>query len=123
MATSLMERVIAQRTTERRVRALRCALAAILALRERGVEAYVIGSLATDRFMSHSDVDYLVSGHIDPIERCRVETAIARAMAGSSVGYDVVYEDDVKGGLLEEFHYAKADTSRLLEIAHKVGAA
>jgi len=123
MATSLMDRLIAKRTAERRVRALRCALAAIPALKDRGVEAYVIGSLTTDRFMSHSDVDYLVSGHIDPMERSRIEATIAQAMAGSNVGYDVVYEDDVKDGLLEEFHHAKADTSRLLEIAHQVGAA
>jgi len=123
MATSRMERLVAQRTAERRVRALRCALAAIPALHEQGVEAYVIGSLATSRFMSHSDVDYLVIGHIVPMQRCQVEATIAGAMAGSGVGYDVVYEKDVKEDLLKEFRHARADAPRLLELAHEAGAA
>jgi predicted nucleotidyltransferase len=123
MATSRMEQLIAKRTAERRVRALRCALAAIPALNEQGVEAYVIGSLATGRFMSHSDVDYFVIGHIVSMERRWVEATIAEAMAGSNVGYDVVYEEDIKEDLLEEFRHARADAPRLLELAHEVGAA
>jgi len=49
MAASRMERLIAKRTAERHVRALRCALAAIRVLNEQGIKAYVIGSLATER--------------------------------------------------------------------------
>jgi predicted nucleotidyltransferase len=123
MATSRIERLMAKRTAERRVRALRCALAAIPALNEQGVEAYVIGSLATGRFMSHSDVDYLVTGRIAQSERRLVEVTIAKTMAGSNVGYDVVYEEDIKDDLLEEFRCARADASRLLELAHEAGAA
>lgn len=123
MATSRMQRLITKRSAARRVRALRCALATIPALHEQGVEAYVIGSLATGRFMSHSDVDYLVTGHIDPQQRRLVEATIAAAMAGSELGYDVVYEEDIKENLLKEFDHAKADASRLLELAHEAGAA
>lgn len=123
MATSRIERLVAKRTAERRVRALRCALAAIPALNEQGVEAYVIGSLATGRFMSHSDVDYLIIGHIVPMERRLVEATIAGIMAGSNVGYDVVYEEDIKEDVVKEFRYARADAPRLLELAHEAGAA
>lgn len=123
MAASRMERLVAKRTAERRARALRCALAAIPALKNQGIQAYVIGSLATGRFMSHSDVDYLVTGHIGPMDRRLVEATIAGAMAGSNVGYDVVYEDDVEEDLLEEFRHARADAPRLLELAHQAGAA
>jgi len=93
------------------------------ALNEQGIKAYVIGSLATGQFMSHSDVDYLVIGQIAPMERRLVEATIARTMAGSNVGYDVVYEEDIKDDLLEEFRCARADASRLLELAHEAGAA
>jgi predicted nucleotidyltransferase len=123
MATSRIERLMAKRTAERRVRALRCALAAIPALNEQGVEAYVIGSLATGRFMSHSDVDYLVIGHNVPMQRRLVEATIARTMAGSNVGYDVVYEEDINEDLLKEFLRARADAPRLLELAHEAVAA
>ena len=95
MATSRIERLMAKRAAERRVRALHCALTAMPALNEQGIKAYVIGSLATGQFMSHSDVDYLVIGQIAPMERRLVEATIARTMAGSNVGYDVVYEEDI----------------------------
>lgn len=123
MATSRIERLMAKRAAERRVRALHCALTAMPALNEQGIKAYVIGSLATGQFMSHSDVDYLVIGQIAPMERRLVEATIARTMAGSNVGYDVVYEEDIKDDLLEEFRCARADASRLLELAHEAGAA
>lgn len=118
-----MEQLIARRTVDRRISALRCALAAMPALHTRGIEAYVIGSLASGRFMPHSDVDFLVTGHLDPMERRAAEAMIARTMAGGSVGYDVVYEEDIKEDLLEGFRYARADPSRLLELAHQADAA
>jgi predicted nucleotidyltransferase len=57
---SKLEEILAHRAAERRAEALPRAIAALEALRERGVDAGVIGSLARDRVREHSDVDFMV---------------------------------------------------------------
>ena len=58
---SRLERLAAQRAAERRARAVELARAACLALERRGVEVRIVGSLATGRFGTHSDIDLLVT--------------------------------------------------------------
>lgn len=57
---SRIEALQARRAAERRAQALPRAVAALDALAALGVDAGVIGSLARDRMLDHSDVDFLV---------------------------------------------------------------
>jgi predicted nucleotidyltransferase len=57
---SRIEALQARRAAERRAQALPHAVAALDALAALGVDAGVIGSLARDRMLDHSDVDFLV---------------------------------------------------------------
>lgn len=116
---SQIEALIRRRTEARKMRALRHALVASQNLAEHGVRAEVIGSLASGEFMSHSDVDYLVFGHIETMKRRLVDSAIAKAMNGSEVGYDTVCAEDIQADMVGSFFNVRADTSRLLELAHE----
>jgi len=57
---SKLEAIFAHRAAERRAQALPRAVAALEALREQGVDAGVIGSLARDRVRAHSDIDFVI---------------------------------------------------------------
>lgn len=118
-----MQNMIERRVRQRRLTALRHALSTLNNLRETGVDAYVIGSLVTGRFMHHSDVDYLVCGHVEPVLRSAVEKVIAAGMENSGIPYDVIYSEDIKDDVLQEFCHDKADPSRLFELAHEAGPA
>lgn len=54
-------------------------------LRSDGFDLMVIGSLARREFKSHSDVDFLVRGGLDPQGRAKLERAVAAAMRGSGI--------------------------------------
>lgn len=65
---------------------------AVAALRERGVEAKVVGSLARGDFLRHSDIDLLVTA-CPPVLRYGIEGMVEEAVEGRP--FDVVYLDEV----------------------------
>ncbi|MDR6820692.1 putative nucleotidyltransferase [Neorhizobium sp. 2083] len=82
------------------------AVARILHAAERnGIEITIIGSLAKGDFRSHSDVDFLVRGPIEPKRRHLVERLVADGMRPSAVPYDLIFEDDLtEDRVLELLH-------------------
>ena len=112
-----IDRIFAIRTAKRRALAARYALVAIESLRSKGFDAYIIGSLSSGSFMLHSDIDFLIEGDLSVHERGEADSLIARTMSGSMIGYDVVYAEDVRPELLEDFRHDKASPPRLLELA------
>ena len=118
---SKIEALLRWRSLERRVVAINCAQKALSSLREEGVEAAVIGSLAAGNFMLHSDVDYLVCGDVSIERRGSIEAAIGRAMSSSGIGYDIVYSEDIKLEYMEDFCRAKLNASDLSYLAQEAG--
>jgi predicted nucleotidyltransferase len=120
VAKTKIDGLLHRRNLERHRLALRSAIAALNNLHREDVEAVVIGSLAAGNFMPHSDVDFLIVGSIEPIKRGRIERIIAKAMAGSNIKHDVVYDEDIKQEDRGEFHHVKADASALSRLAKEV---
>ncbi|MCQ8782176.1 nucleotidyltransferase domain-containing protein [Mangrovibrevibacter kandeliae] len=103
MTTSLLDRVIETRTTERR-RLAEARAAQILERAERqGLRISIIGSLGTPRFRLHSDVDLFVHGPIDTDKRMAVERLVADALRDTMLPYDIVYEGDLLPERAREF--------------------
>lgn len=99
---SLIDRVIGERTARRRAAAVARVDPLLRELRSDGIDVVVIGSLARKQFGSHSDVDFLVRGDLDTARRVRVERAVAAAMRGSGISYDLIYAVDLTPERLNE---------------------
>jgi predicted nucleotidyltransferase len=68
-----------------------------------GFDIVVIGSLARREFKAHSDVDFLIRGGLETQARAKVERAVAAAMRGSGISYDLIYGADLAPERLREF--------------------
>jgi predicted nucleotidyltransferase len=100
---SRIESVISERTERRRATAVARVDPLLRALRLDGFDVVVIGSLARREFKSHSDVDFLVRGGVDTERRAKVERAVAAAMRGSGIAYDLIFAADLTPERLREF--------------------
>lgn len=89
------DRMVAERTQRRREAAEAAVARALGALRPRGIDIRIFGSLARGEFRVHSDVDFLVHGAIDSEIRVVVEVEVAAAMRPSGLPYDLFYLDDM----------------------------
>jgi predicted nucleotidyltransferase len=100
---SRIDSVIGERTDRRRATAVARVDPLLHDLHLDGVDIVVIGSLARREFKSHSDVDFLVRGGLDTQARAKVERAVAAAMRGSGISYDLIYAADLTPERLKEF--------------------
>jgi predicted nucleotidyltransferase len=100
---SRIDSVIGKRTERRRATAVARVDPLLHDLRMDGFDVMVIGSLARLEFKSHSDVDLLVRGSPDTQERAKLERAVAAAMRGSGISYDLIYAADLTPERLNEF--------------------
>jgi len=100
---SRIDSVIGERTEARLATAVARVDPLLRALRLGGTDIVVIGSLARQEFRSHSDVDLLVRGELDTPGRAKVERAVAAAMRGSGIPYDLIYAADLTEERLKEF--------------------
>ena len=100
---SRIDRVIGERTERRRATAVARVEPLLRGLRSDGFDVAVIGSLARREFKPHSDVDLLVRGNLDTQGRATVERAVAAAMRGSGISYDLIYANDLTPERLKEF--------------------
>jgi predicted nucleotidyltransferase len=82
----------ARRAAERRTQALPRAVAALDALAALGVDAGVIGSLARDRMLDHSDIDFAILDR-GPLSFNDVLRAIDRTV--QPLPFDAVFLDRV----------------------------
>lgn len=91
------KRVSAPSEVRRRLAAAR-ALRVLRSLRQKGVEALVVGSLAEGRFGPASDVDFLVV-ECPPHLRYRIEAGVEDVML--DIPFDVVYRDEARESFLK----------------------
>jgi predicted nucleotidyltransferase len=108
---SRMDSIIEERTERRRATAVARVDPLLRALRSDGYDIVLIGSLARREFRSHSDVDLLVRGKLNTPARATVERAVAAAMRGSGIPYDLIYADDLTPERLKEFENDASSTS------------
>lgn len=78
---------------ERREKAVCAACMALEWLQTQGVQAGVFGSLVTERFQPHSDVDFLIISCPQAL-RYTIEAGIEDRMGG--IPFDVVYLDEAR---------------------------
>lgn len=97
---SRLECPASERASERRRLAVCRAQLACNALSEIGVTARVIGSLATGRFGSDSDIDFLVE-HCPRHLKYAIEGLVEDCLGG--LPFDVVYLDEVPAHKVERF--------------------
>jgi predicted nucleotidyltransferase len=107
--SSLIERSVARRKTERGAVLLPAALAALDALAAAGISARIIGSLARGQVGVGSDIDFLVLGGWK--EAYAAFDIIASAMP--DVPFDVVGHDVIDAALAAEFLKDSLDASGL----------
>jgi predicted nucleotidyltransferase len=100
---SRIDSVIGERTERRRATAVARVDPLLRDLQLDGIDIVVIGSLARGGFRSHSDIDFLVRGGVDTPGRAKVERAVAAAMHGSGISYDLIYAADLSPERLKEF--------------------
>ena len=100
---SRIDSLIGERTDRRRATAIARLSPLLRDLRSAGFDLVVIGSLARREFKSHSDVDFLVRGPLNTSGRSKVERAVASAMRGSGIAYDMIYATDLTPERLKEF--------------------
>jgi predicted nucleotidyltransferase len=118
---SRIETLLSLRLALRKAQAITRAKHAVDNLMSEGIETFVIGSLASGHFMTHSDVDFFVTTPVDRQKRVQTEAIVSRAMARSGIGFDIIYAEDVRSECLPEFCDAKLDASDLFELANKIG--
>jgi predicted nucleotidyltransferase len=85
------------------------------ALKERGVDAVVTGSLAAGRFGPASDVDFLVRscpGHL----KYKIESSVEDVM--DDIQFDVVYRDELPPRILARMEEAVLTLADLMDRAH-----
>lgn len=97
-AGSPLGRLMIARARERRARALELAGAALGRLRQAGVSARVVGSLARGGFHAGSDVDYLIEDRAG-LSESRIVTIVEGAMRGFP--FDVIFAERADPRLLE----------------------
>jgi predicted nucleotidyltransferase len=91
--TTALERLIARQTAQRAATASVRARCVIDRLRQRGVEARLVGWLARGDFMAHSDVDLLILSC--PYElKYTLESLIEDEML--ELPFDCIYLDEVR---------------------------
>lgn len=103
LVVSRIDSIIGERTGRRRATAIACLDPLLRDLRSEGYDLDVVGSLARQEFKSHSDVDLLVRGGMSATGRATVERAVAAAMRGTGISYDLIYAADLTPQRLEEF--------------------
>jgi predicted nucleotidyltransferase len=113
--SSLMD-VIVQERTGRRLKTATALVASLTGELERhGVDVVVIGSLATGRFRSHSDVDLLVRSDINASRRGHVEREVSKIFRGTGITYDLIFASDLTTKQLKEFECDLIHTSGVRE--------
>jgi predicted nucleotidyltransferase len=110
---SRIEALVQERTAKRRATAVERAGRLLDTLAENGIDAVVIGSLATGRFRSHSDLDILVRGQLDPAARAFVERSTAAAMRDTGIPYDLIFGGDLTPRQSDELAHDHLDASGL----------
>jgi predicted nucleotidyltransferase len=100
---SRIDSVISERMERRRATAVARVDPLLRDLRLDGFDIVVVGSLARGDFKSHSDIDLLVRGSLDTRARAKLERAVAAAMRGSGISYDLIYAADLSPERLKEF--------------------
>jgi|EndMetStandDraft_4_1072995.scaffolds.fasta_scaffold1341025_2 predicted nucleotidyltransferase len=100
---SQIDGVLGERTARRQATAIARVAPLLHQLRRDGIDIVVIGSLAREQFRSHSDVDLLVRGVLNTSTRTKVERAVAAAMRGSEIPYDLIFAADLTPERLKEF--------------------
>jgi predicted nucleotidyltransferase len=100
---SRIDSLVGERTERRRATAVARLSPLLRDLRSAGFDLVVIGSLARREFKAHSDVDVLVRAPLDTPGRAKVERAVASAMRGSGIAYDLIYAADLTPERLKEF--------------------
>ena len=71
------------------------------------VEISLIGSLASDDFAIHSDIDLLVHGSIDATRRAMVERLVAKRLRGTEIPYDLIFASDVSPDKVQELLHGR----------------
>lgn len=112
---SRIDSIIGERTQRRRATAIGRVDRLLRDLRTDGYDVVLVGSLARREFKSHSDVDLLVRGRLDTSGRAKVERAVATAMRGSGISYDLIYAADLSPERLKEFERDLVQASGLCE--------
>ena len=95
---------------ERRRRAVLLTKKLVETLSSMGVTAKVIGSLATDRFDDHSDIDLLITECPRKL-KYRIEGIVEDALSGFK--FDVVYLDEIPPHRLHRFTEGLVDACDL----------
>lgn len=91
-AASRIGRLLARRAMTRRIEAEALARSTLARLHALGVEARLIGSLASGRFRQDSDVDYLIE-NAGRLSEAGIVAEIERSMKGFP--FDVIFPDRV----------------------------
>lgn len=91
-ASSKIGRLLARRAMTRRKRAEGLARSTLARLHALGVEARLVGSLASGRFRPDSDVDYLIE-NAGRLSAARIVAEIERSMKGFP--FDAIFPDRV----------------------------
>jgi predicted nucleotidyltransferase len=91
-ASSKIGRLLAQRAMTRRKQAEALARSTLARLRALGVEARLVGSLASGRFRLDSDVDYLIE-NAGRLSEARIVAEIERSMKGFP--FDAIFPNRV----------------------------
>jgi predicted nucleotidyltransferase len=110
---SRIEALVQERTVQRRAIAVERAGCLLDVLAESGIDAVIIGSLATGRFRSHSDLDILVRGQLDPAARALVERTAASVMRDAGIPYDLIFGCDLTPRQRDELSHDHLDASGL----------
>ena len=112
---SLIDSIIGERTERRRATAIGRVDPLLHDLRADGHDVVLVGSLARREFKSHSDVDLLVRDSLDTPGRAKIERAVAAAMRGTGISYDLIYAADLSPERLKEFERDLVPASGLRE--------
>lgn len=117
---SRLDSVIDERTEHRRATAVARVDPLLRDLRSKGYDIMLIGSLARQEFRAHSDVDLLVRGEVDTPRRAKAERAVAAAMRGSGIPYDLIYAADLTPERLKKFERDLVQVPGLREVRDQV---
>jgi len=97
-----LDMLIRRRADEHRKAAQACVSRILRDAKGRDIEISVVGSLATNRFGVHSDVDLLVHGNTDPARRVMIERLVADHLRGADIPYDLIFASDISPERVQE---------------------
>jgi len=83
-----------RQATRRRHQALERARRVLSRFRNLGIEGYVVGSLASGRFMAHSDIDFLVTHCPRDIDRLLLEAEVEQLCG--DMPYHLIFLDEIQ---------------------------